>query len=527
MDLKTQSLVSSKSQTIKVVDLFDLSNATKYIVLNVYGSQSGAPSGTLLANNKAVPYTKFYPNTLSKTIIFESKNGVYTNSKHGDLSKITFKTSGTTGALNVITAATVNAIDPSYYSDNVISSINLLTNKITPVEYSSAIFTGSVYDTSVNNLISVAKSYVGKTWDVRQPWDLVQSMAAQIGTSLPISSIGHSYDAISNGNWQLKYNGNKPFGDWKTLLNPGDVIMMTSPDLLTDTVAVVTSGSNENAKVVNVAVNSTNKTGNIVKILPEHLLSSEDVYDLATPADVFIYSLKVPTSSSSIVVSKPAIPNTIKPPIPTGVVSTPNTPYTVTEKYTQIAVTPKPDLTFGLNETFSVQLTNIFTPQSKYQTITQSISGLPSWAKYNPSTKLLTGKTPNTETTAHLSIKGAIGSAIATDFMDIIVSRNKLVDVQDTIWKAGYNNSISINKGVNEPYYFTSNSKLNLSWLHIDQKLGTMYGIPPLPQIGQSIDITVYQQASPRAPQDHVDSFYINIEQPINLIGSPLVSSFT
>ena len=520
MDLKIQSLASSKSQTIKVVDLFDLSNTTKYIVLNVYGSSSGATSGTLFANNKPVAFTKFSPNTLSKTIIFEQKNGVYSSPTFGDLSNVTFKSSAKAGALNVVTMSTVNAIDPSYYSDNVIGSINFLTNKITPIEYSSAIYTGSSSATSISNLITTAKSYVGKYWDVQQPWNLIQSMAAQIGTSLPISSIGQSYDAISNGSWQLKFNGNKPFGDWKTLLDPGDIIMMSSPDLLIDTVAVVTSGKNEKAMVIDTAINSSNKTGNLVKILPEHLLSSEDVYDLATPSNVFIYSLKNATAPASTVTTKPST-NVVSTP------STPNTPYSVSNTYTQIYVTPKPDLKFGLNETFSVQLSDVFTPQSKYQTITQSISGLPTWAKYNPNTKMLTGKTPNMDTTAHLSLKGTIGSAVATDFMDIIVSRNQLVDIQDTIWKAGYNNNISINKGVNEPYYFTSTSKLNLSWLHIDQTKGSMYGIPPLSIAGQSIDITVYQQANARDLPDHVDSFYISVAQPINLVGSPLVSSFT
>jgi hypothetical protein len=519
MDIKVQSTVSSKSQTIKVVDLFDISNTTKYIVLNVYGTLSSVASGTLYANNKAVAYTKFAPNTLSKTIIFESVNGVYTSSLYGDLNKITFKSSASTGALNVITMSTVSSIDPSFYSDNVIGSIGFLTNRITPIEYSSAVFTGSgTLPASIDNLINIAKSYVGKYWDVQKPWDLIESMVAQIGTSLPISSVGHTNDAVSNGKWQLEYNGNKPFGDWKSLLSPGDIIMMTSPDLLIDTVAVVTSGTKENVKVIDTAINSTNKTGNLVKILPEHLLSSEDVYDLALPSTVFVYALNVPNT-----------PTTTLPKQPTTLVksSTPNTPYQVQNTYTQIYVTPKPDLTFGLNESFSVQLSNIFTPQSKYQTITQSLSGLPTWAKYNPYTETLSGKTPSIATTAHLAIKGTIGSASATDFMDIIVNRNKLVDIQDTIWKAGFNNIISINKGVNEPYYFTSNSKLNLSWLHIDQKLGTIYGNPPLPIIGQSIDITIYQQASARDVRDHVDSFYIDIVQPINLIGSPLVSSFT
>jgi hypothetical protein len=524
MDLKTQALVSNKSQTIKVIDLFDLTNTNKYIVLNVYGYASGSTSGILYASNKVVPYAKLYSNVLSKTIIFELTNGEYVNSVHGKLTDVKFKTSATTNALNVITMGTVSSIDPSYYSDNVIGNIQTLVNKILPTEYSAAILTSpTVLETSVKNLIDVAKSYVGLSWDVQKPWALIETMAAKIGTSLPIASIGHTNDAISNGNWVLEYNGNKPFGDWKQMLDPGDIVMMTSPDRLTDTVAVVTGGKNETALVIDTAVNSKNLTKNIVKILPEHLLSSEDVYSKTDQYHVFIYTLKnsaytSPTNTSTVI-------NT------TSNYNTPSTPYKISGSYTDAYVTPVNDLTFGINQVFKVVLPKIFTPVSKtgsittgnsYQSISQAVINLPSWAKYDPYTGALTGKTPGAPTQAHLSVVGTLGNQKYTDFLDINVTKNLTVNISDTIWTAGYNHTLQVNTGLKTPYFMSYNGKSNLTWLHINKTTGEISGIPPLSQIGQSFDVTVYQKASAQSAQSYTDSFTLSISNPINLVGSPL-----
>lgn len=523
MDLKTQAVVSSKSQTIKIVDLFDLTRSNKYIVLNVYGSASGATSGLLYANNKVVSYTNLYSNVLSKTIIFESINGEYVSSTYGKLTDVKFKTSASLNSLNVITLATVSSIDPSYYSDNVIGNISLLTNKITPTEYSAAILTSNgVKETTIQNLIDVAKSYVGLNWDVQKPWMLIETMAAKIGTSLPISSVGHTSDAISNGNWFLEYDGNKPFGDWKQMLDPGDIVMMTSPDRMTDTVAVVTGGKNETALVIDTAVNSKNLTKNIVKILPEHLLSSEDVYGKTDQYHVFIYSLKN---------------STYTPPTPTNILNTstsyntPSTPYVISGSYTDAYVNPINDLTFGINQTFKVTLPKIFEPVSKtgtlntangYQSISQAVINLPKWAKYDPYTGALTGKTPSTPTQVHLSVVGTLGKQTYTDFLDIIVSKNLTVNISDTIWTAGYNHTLQVNTGLKAPYFMSYNGKSNLSWLHINETTGEISGTPPLSQTGQSFDVTVYQKASAQSPQSYTDSFTLSISNPINLVGSPL-----
>lgn len=527
MDLKTQALVSSNSQTVKVTDLFDISNSYKYIILNVYGTSSGSASGLLYANNKVVPYVKQYPNTLSKSIVFEYKSGEYVSSVYGKLTDVKFKTSAVTNTLNVITLGTVSSMDPSFYSDSTIGNIPILTSTILATEYSSALLTSNdVRETTVKNLIEVAKSYVGLNWDVKSPWTLIESMAAKIGTSLPISSTGHTYDAISNGKWVLEYDGNKPKGDWKTMLDPGDIVMLSSPDRITDAVAVVTGGKNETALVIDTAINSKNLTQNIVKILPEHLLSSEDVYDKTDQYHVFIYSLK----NSNYTTYTP----TTNTPTNTNYV-TPTTPYTISGKSTDAYVTPIDDLTFGINQIFKVVIPNMFKPVSKsgiittannYQALSQSIIGLPSWAKYDPYTGSLTGKAPSTPTQVHLSVVGKLGSQTYTDFLDINVKKNLTVDVQDTIWKAGYNNSIKLNSGLTSPYFMSTNSKLNLSWLHINDSTGEIYGIPPASQIGQSFDVTVYQKASAQSVQSYTDSFTLSISNPINLVGSPLNSEY-
>lgn len=526
MDIKSQSIVSSKSQTLKVTDIFDITKSYKYIVLNVYGSTNSS-NGILYANNKVVPYVKQYPNTSSKSIIFELKNGVYVSDGYGKLTDVKFKTSAVSNALNVITLGTVSSIDPSYYSDSTISNIPTLTTKILGTEYSSAILTSStIVDTNIKNLIDVAKSYVGLNWDVKSPWMLIESMVAKIGTSLPISSTGHTYDAISNGKWVLEYNGNKPIGDWKTMLDPGDIIMMTSPDRLTDTVAVVTGGKNESALVIDTATNSKNLTNGIVKILPEHLLSTEDVYEKTDQYHVFIYSLK----------NSDYVSSSVSTPISTTTnYVTPNTPYTITGTYTNAYVTPVDDLTLGINQIFKVTIPNIFKTVSKtgeitnsnnYQPLSQSIINLPKWAKYDPYTGVLSGKAPNAPTQVHLSVVGKIGSQTYTDFLDINVLKNLTVDVKDTIWKAGYNNTIQLNSGLNSPYYMSTNSKLNLSWLHLNELTGSLTGIPPASQIGQSFDVTVYQKASAQSVQSYVDSFTLSISNPINLVGSPLNSEY-
>lgn len=590
MNILQQSLLTSSERTVQILDLFDIDYKSKYLMVNLFSETRFGDDSDFAYGAKTIKNSYFFPNIVGKTVVYTLKNGDYINGVYGSLSNLSIKTSTNLNNLDVVTVKTVEWYDPSYYG-LVLDTQSVFHDSVIGNEYSVSILntTETKKAASIANVISLAQSYVGKTWNLSNPWSLANTIAAKIGTSLPVSSSGYTEHSSSNGSWYLKYDGNNPKGDWRTMVSPGDIIMMSSFYLDVNTVAIATSGQGESIKVIDTSISSNNLIGNkSVKIIPEHYLSSEDVYDLAPDSHVFIYSLnassvtikQIPINQPIKLSSYVTVISSVTPAvsyqvydklgaysstpkdltslnatatIPAGDTlfvraynginwsdwgeySTPspiivpvlssessNSPYIIKGAVNSINVNPMSDLSYGSSQIFSKQITG-FTCTNPLIKLKLTIDGLPSWCKFDSKNMIISGTTPVNSGTYTLKLNAAYGNTKAVDTLKIVIDSSKLVDIKDVIWTANKFTSISIDKGLDSPYYVKFANAVDSKWLTLDQTTDTISGKPPLDLIGHTATLTVYQKAYSTAPMENVDTFSIYIDNPINIVGSPLLT---
>jgi hypothetical protein len=517
MKINTQTTITSVERTISILDLFSIDYKSKYLFVNLYSTTGYGDQSNFIVDNKTLLNTRFLGNNYSKTIIYTLTNGDYVSNLYGSLSKLTVQTSTYKNNIDLVTVKTVVDYDKSYYTD-IINMNSVFHEAITGQEYSTAIYnsTDSVLPTSKANLISLANSYVGTEWNITEPWAFVETLAIRIGTTLPFASMYATDKSTSNGSWVLKYDGGNPKGDWRTLATPGDIIILSDEFDTTDALAVVTSGSGKSIKVIDTARNSSNYNNGFVKILPEHLLSTEDVYDVADDNYVYIFTLDSSIKEPVVKPQPPVVPT------PIIVNETSNNPYSVKGKYNTVYVKPMDDIYFGANQYFKKTITG-FSCSDVHQKLKLTIDNLPSWCKFNAVTNTISGTTPNVSSNTTIKLKATYGGTVVTDLLNVSVDIKQLVDIKDVSWTANKLQSLSIDKGMNAKYYFSVSDPVDLKWLKIDQTLGTIYGKPPLDLSNHNAHVTVWQQDSLSAPKENIDTFSIHIDQPINIVGMPLI----
>lgn len=487
-------MVVNTSKEIKVTDIFDFSKSTeKYLIINACNQESSS-CGYFTYNGTNITPTNF-PNTITgSSIMYEYKNGSYYNSKYGYLTNLKFKTSSVTNNLSVLTVGVSNTFNATYATS--LDWVNTFLKSLDLTEYSASIATQPDYMNNTKNIIDIAKSFVGKTWSMDNYWSLVDTIATINKTSLPLMSISTNDNMVGNGDWILKYDGNNPRGDWKNLINVGDVIFLNSPNYSSGA-AICVSGSGKDAMVIDNVIGKNNVIGsNMVTIMDSHLLSTEDVYKYASSDMVYIFSLKnfKPVSA----VANTTISNTIVYPSDTL-----NTPYT----YNGININPSPDLKYGINQLVSYKLTNIFSMPNK--AVKMTIENLPSWLTYDGYS--LKGLTPSISSDTKLTIKGDYYGNVVYDYMHIVVDKTISNDISEVSWNVGVNNTLSLLKKNYDKFYITDDDKLGLTWLRLDQNTGILSGVPPVKLLGQSLHLTAYQQKVAYEPKHDIDSFIIDI----------------
>ena len=336
-----KSTVNAGGGIIKITELVDISKDTsKYIILNLYDDMNyfntTKVGAKIIAGTSTINPSHFYPGTESTSIIFTYKNGVYTNSKYGNLTNIQISNATTNNNVAVVSLSAVNYIDPTFTS--LVDMPSVYLNDIRGTEVTASIINQTTV-TNTNSLINIAKSFVGKPWSMGGYWTLLDTIASLYGSSLPISSIGYTTTPESNDKWVLKYNGIKPVGDWKSLINPGDIIFMSNTSDYGGG-AICVSGNGTNAMVIDNVITGTNIIdSNYIKIAEPHLFNTEDIYN--SPSNrVFIYSY------NGSLTKAPIITKTVTP---TKVVmtETPNINYTIPGKNGDITVSPVADKVFG------------------------------------------------------------------------------------------------------------------------------------------------------------------------------------
>jgi hypothetical protein len=354
---------------------------------------------------------------------------------------------------------------------------------------------------TTDNLINVATSFVGKTWNAQGAWSFVETVSALCGTSLPMSSISAYGKFETNDKWIIKYSGS----NWKQLIAPGDVILLSDAYMQHNSAAICVSGNGVNAMVIDTVITNNNQLNySDIVIAPAHLLSIEDVYQYDTTA--YILSLGETTT---------------KPVAKTNIIKDTTVPYILNGAYGDMYVNPIADIKLGANEKFAISLSSEFSYSVARTQINTSTTGLPSWAKYDAVTKMLTGTSPKVASNTEFNLKFKVGSFTGSDAIQIIVNPKQLVDIPNTTWAAGAGNSLSINKECTDTYHYTVKTPDNMNWLLIDQTNGTLRGVPPTAYIGHTYNITVYQQHDALSAKTHIDDFVLTITTPLKLIGLP------
>lgn len=491
---KNYGMVVNTSKEIKVTDIFDFSKSTeKYLIINACNQESTS-YGYFTYNGTKITPTNF-PNTITgSSIMYEYKNGSYYNSKYGYLSNLKFKTSSVTNNLSVLTVGVSNTFNAAYATS--LDWVNTFLKSLDLTEYSASIATQPDYMNNTKNIVDIAKSFVGKTWSMDNYWSLVDTIATINKTSLPLMSISTNDNMVGNGDWVLKYDGNNPRGDWKNLINVGDVVFLNSYNYGASG-AICVSGSGKAAMVIDNAVGKNNVVDiNTVTIMEPHLLSTVDVYKYAPPDMVYIFALKnfKPVST----VANTTVSNNVVYPSDSS-----NTAY----KFNGISVNPPPDLKYGINQLVSYKLTNIFSMPNK--AVKMTIENLPSWLTYDGYS--LKGLTPSVVSNTKVSIKGDYDGSIVYDYMNIVVDKTIVNDITSVSWVYGRNNSLSLLKKNYDKFFITDDDKLGLTWLRIDQNTGILSGVPPVKLLGQSLHLTAYQQKVAYEPKHDIDSFVIDI----------------
>lgn len=502
ISIKDAAVISNGSN-ISINSLFDVTPTTKYLYLNTYGSNRVVStvtpsSGVLLANNKAVSSTSFWGYTAT-TILFELKNNQYVSNKYGKLSDIVFQPAKS-NYLNLISLATADTVDPGLLFN--MADPGEIVTELSINQYSASILTlpGAIEKTpTVSNIISTANSFIGKTWSISGGWSLINTISTMCGTSLPISSISNYNQFQGNDNWTVKYDGLTTKGDWKSMIAPGDVVFLSSDYMRQSTAAICVAGKGINAMVVdNVTTANNILNSRDLTIAPAHLLSTEDVYDYTPNSRAFILTLK----------------NQVVPVAPAPI----NNKYIIRGAY-DMTVNPVDDIKLGCNEAFTLTLKNVFKYGNPNTAISTTVTGLPSWVKYNPSTGLLYGTSPKIASNIEISYNFKVGTFTGSDKMKIIVDPTQLVDIKDTAWTVGTVNSLSINKQCTDTYYYTVKTPDDMSWLQIDQVNGILFGTPPSINLGHKYSITICQQHDAQSYASHVDNFTLSIINPITLTG--------
>lgn len=261
-----------------------------------YGYFSSPNGGNVSAG------TQYKPTTL----YFDLVDGKYVSRTTGEaLSAFTFTTSDQNYRsvyLSIFTNTEVQANYEGNWFDlkwQHISDLNVVTrtdyvdltpNFATPAE-----------------IAALAKSFIGKVWNNEGCWLLTSNISAAAGASLPVASAKTgAVDLVGNTQWQVVFNGAQQSGDWRALLQLGDIVEM---GFLGGTahIATVTSGEGHTALWVDNSGESAH-TASPADIIIQGEHSVEDATYKAIDKTVVIYRLSSSTQGASTLLTPIAPP---------------------------------------------------------------------------------------------------------------------------------------------------------------------------------------------------------------------------
>jgi len=105
---------------------------------------------------------------------------------------------------------------------------------------------------SAAEMVQVAQSFVGQTWDSQGCWNLVQDISARAGASLSLASANGIAAGTANGQWSVAYNAatGPVNANWMSTLKAGDVVQLDWNNANFGHVMVVSQVSNGQVFVI-------------------------------------------------------------------------------------------------------------------------------------------------------------------------------------------------------------------------------------------------------------------------------------
>ena len=300
-EFKASSLLSSGHQTFSLAQLIKVGDTDHAQVLviraydrDVYSGQQSYDYGFFTSPNsgKISAGTQISPTTL----YFDLKDGQYVSRDTGealvDFNFVSSDQNYRSVYLSLFTNDTKNASYDSVWLDPHWTHLSDL-NVVTRIDYVDP----TPNSATPEEIAAIAKSFIGKVWNNEGCWLLTSNISAAAGASLPVASAKVDTDNISgNGQWQVVFNGGKQTGDWRALLQVGDVVELGYLNGKGH-IATVTSGTGHLAMWVdNSGESAKDGTASDIIIQGEH--SVEDWTSAANDHSVVIFRLSPSTTAT-------------------------------------------------------------------------------------------------------------------------------------------------------------------------------------------------------------------------------------
>ena len=311
------SVVAQTNTSIKLSSLInvtaDQANPTYLVIVGLdriaYPAGSTGATGALVGNHQSDRFTDYFSNDYSNNAVFiyNKNTGRYFSKQYGYLDQMVYQTSSGANDFTQLDVFATNNPHAAYDWINDPYAMILTGWAFGEVGSIGIANQANAAPAPVQatplQLAAVAKSFVGRQWNVNGCWTLAQTIATEAGASLPAATAYDGLIAQPYGQWITVFDSHRgQRGDWQSMVTAGDVVVFGNPNTGLGHITTCVSGSGAGALLVdNIAL--YNQSGNLVN--PSTDGSSSDItiagpvpvsleWPQADPSDVSIYRLDTP-----------------------------------------------------------------------------------------------------------------------------------------------------------------------------------------------------------------------------------------
>jgi hypothetical protein len=236
--------VASTSTSYSLSQLISVGGTTgnpEYLVVtaldrNEYTVSASGQTGFFSGNGHELALSSIGGDGRAAGIIFtwNPTTDSYVNSTYGSLSQLTFTSSSS--PYDITNLSVFTASSASVVNGNAFDPYNMVafdpSGYLGSVTFSTAPnFSGTLpTQPTPEEVAAIAQTFVGDAWNDEGCWVLASTIAAEAGTSLPITSTEIDVAGKASGEWVVVYNGPAgATGNWQALVSTGDVVVFGTP----------------------------------------------------------------------------------------------------------------------------------------------------------------------------------------------------------------------------------------------------------------------------------------------------------